>query len=278
MKTAWRTIGAVAVLSSCGLFAAAQEGRMYRDGSDGTYPMSSPYPFVPDAPYGMYGGYGYFPYDHASTFEEGLLRGQGDLLRAYGQGSYWNALAMKEAEAAYRQDLDNRRRALETYCELARLNQEARTRERGPRPTREDAIRYAIEGLPQPLPTSLFDATFGVLHWPNVLLHPEFAAERTAIDRLLPDFCLRPLAAGSGTGVQITGFVVALEGKLRRDIKSLSPMDYLTAKKFLESLQYEVHQMQATHELRASVAKDALPNAIAGGTTHAVTGVTGQGK
>jgi hypothetical protein len=260
MNAALRAVLAVAVLVLWGALAAAQDGR----GSWGVPAGGYPYPSMPAGSYGMYGGYGYLPYDHASTLEEGLLRGQAAWLRAYGQGNYWNAQAMKDAETAYAQDLENRKRALETYCELARINQEARAAQRGPRPSREDAIRYAKEGFSQPLPSTQFDTTFGVLRWPELLQRPEFAKQRMAIDRLLPDFCLRPDEVGCDTCGQITRLAVELEGKLKQEINSVNPMTYLAAKKFIESLAYEVQHMSASRASTANVVTDTAPHSGTG--------------
>jgi hypothetical protein len=152
---------------------------------------------------------------------------------------------MKAAQQAYREYLDNRTKTLETYGELAQINQDLRARQRGPRPTQEELRRYATEGLPKPLSASQFDAMFGVLRWPEVLRRPEFAAERSSIDRLLPDYCLRAAAVGSDACRDLSRSVVEMETKLKKDINSLTPLDYIAAKKFLESLKYEVQYKPA---------------------------------
>jgi hypothetical protein len=251
MKTTFRAVAAVAILFSCRAFAAAQGFASNVGTPPGGYPGGGWSPLLPYAPYEMYNGYGYLPYDHASTYEEGLLRGQGALLRAYGQSNYWNAQAMKGTQEAYRQYLDNQKKTLQTYDDLARINQDARARERGPRLTGEDLRRYASEGVPKPLTASQFDGVFGVLRWPEVLRRPEFATERYSIDRLLPDYCLRRGDVGSDACCDLSRSIHALEGKLKQEINSLSPTDYVAAKKFLESLDCAVHRRTEITRLSA---------------------------
>lgn len=237
---------AIIVLScSCQTRAAAQDF----DRPVAPYPGSYPggvYPPASGAPYGMYGGYGYPQYDHASTYEEGLLRGRAALLRAYGESNYWNAQALNYAQEAYRQYLNNRKKTLETYCDLAQINYDARERSQSPRPTREDLVRYATDGLPKLLTASEFDGVFGVVRWPEVLRRPDFASARTMIDRLLPDYCQRNLNASSDVGRDLSQSVGELESKLKREIDTVSPMEYVAAKKFLESLKYEIGRKTAT--------------------------------
>jgi hypothetical protein len=248
MSTALRVAAAVAVLFLYPACVSAQDFHGSLGVSPGSYPDVS-YPPTPIAPYGMSAGYGYMPYDHASTYEEGVLRGRAALARAYGQGNYWNAQAMKDTQEAYRRYLENRRKTLETYVELAQINQEARANARGPRATREDLARYANEGAPKPLTASQFDGAFGVIRWPEVLRRPEFGVARSTVDRLLPDYCLRRVDVGSDTSHDLTQSVVELQGKLKEEINSVSPMEYVAAKKFLESLKYEVGHRSATSGL-----------------------------
>jgi hypothetical protein len=178
---------------------------------------------------------------HSSTFEEGAAHGYADLVRSTGECRHLNSLAMCNLQEAYSHALENRKKTVETYFELARINREERARQRGPRPTSEQLNRYARQRAPERLTSQEFDPACGTLAWPGLLQGPQFAAERSAIDRLMTG---RSWRNGGNTGESATNVKKLVDGlkiKLKQQIKTLSPTEYVAAQKFLAGVEYEVY-------------------------------------
>ncbi len=181
-------------------------------------------------------------YHHASTLEEGYLRGRADVIRAWGDYNYNSSLAAINGQHAYSLKLDNDHKEVETYFERRRLNAEYRAAENGPKPTMADAVGYARERAPGRLSRYEYDATFGKLFWPALLQHEMFAQERGAIDALIS---ARSVADGGTTAAEIRLLTSRLEAQLKGMIRELPPSDYVAAKSFLNRLEQEVQMTPA---------------------------------
>jgi hypothetical protein len=175
-------------------------------------------------------------YDHASTWEEGMMRGGADAMRAVGEMNYNNSLAMINAQEAYSRYLDNRLKATTTYFDLRQTNREARAEERGQRATPEKLAEIAKIRAPDRLAANYFDAaTHGVV-WPSVLENPYFAEERATINRLME--------TRRGVGLEsreVQAVAEAMTAKLRTLVYEMKPSEYIAAKRFLTSLDYEMN-------------------------------------
>jgi hypothetical protein len=175
---------------------------------------------------------------HASTLEEGILRGTADLLRGGGEMAYNRAAAEVLWQEAYNRALDNRLKRTATYFDERKLNREARAEERGQRPSMEDTVRYAKSRSPERLAAFHFDAARNRLVWPEVFYDDHFAAERETIDALM--------AARGGAGPEsreVQEIAAAMEAKLA-DLTAagrVSGMDHVAGKRFITSLQYEMN-------------------------------------
>jgi hypothetical protein len=227
MKTAILTAAAITACLTVGV-AAADE---YRSGSCG-YAVRVIHNGTPVV------------YHHASTFEEGFLRGQADLIRAWGYYRYSTSLAMINGEEARRRYIDNWLHATKTYFAMRKLNRQARAEERGKRPTQEDIVRYSKARAPSRLRAHEFDDLIGVLCWPTVLQGGDFQQERVAIDRLMDRRTVQNSGVGSDSCRQIEQVVVQMEKKLRSKINNVTCSDYAAAREFLSGLSYEAQQRQ----------------------------------
>jgi hypothetical protein len=173
-------------------------------------------------------------YDHASTWEEGVLRGRAETARAFGEMNYNNSLALVNAQEAYSRYLDNRLKAVTTYFDLRKVNREARAEERGQRPTPEALTRLAKTRLPDRLAAHQWDASGTRPLWPVALDDPLFAVEREAIDELM--------AHREGAEErEIQRIAAAMTDKLRTQVHAMNPGEYIAAKRFLTSLRYEMN-------------------------------------
>lgn len=204
-------------------------------GQDGMSPGNLPI-------YPLFGGWGFGWGYHASTLEEGVLRGWGAAAAGAGQANYLNSLAAINYQEAYARYLANRERMSETYFRLKATHQAAREAKRPQRLTNEQYAELARKQAPERLSERQYDRTLGRLSWPAPLLSEEFAREREALDRL---FQVRsPGDVGPATAFygQVRRLTQSLEGKLRDKLQELSPAEYMAAKNFLSSLVYEAQQ------------------------------------
>lgn len=175
-------------------------------------------------------------YDHASTWEEGVMRGAADVLRGAGEMHYNNSLAAINVQEAYSRFLDNRLQAASTYFDLRKLNREARAEERGQRASAEKLAEFANVRAPDRLAATSLDATTNRLIWPRGLEDPNFAEERATIDRLMTT---RTSVGPESQDIQ--RLAESMTEKLRTQIHTMKPSDYLAAKRFLTSLNYEMN-------------------------------------
>ncbi len=218
MKTTTLTaVAAFAIVAFSGLVASAQRH------------------FVAGTTY----GWPYPVYHHASTYEEGVLRGRADLYRSYGQYNYLSSLAAINYQHALRGYLDNRVKSVETLFEIRKINKEARAAERRPRPTQQQLIRLAKSRVPDRLAEHQYEPALAELSWPSVFNDAEFAADRAEINELMAQRALVHSGLGSENHRQITAAVDNMQSKLKDRIRQMSTPEYITAKKFLTSLAYE---------------------------------------
>lgn len=227
MKTAILTAAAITACLTAGVHAADE----YRSGSYGyaLRPMHNGTPVV---------------YHHASTYEEGLLRGHADLIRAWGDYFYSTSLAMINGEEARRRYIDNRRHATKTYFDMRKLNREARAEERGERPTQDAIARYSKMRAPDRLGGHEFDDSIGILSWPSALRGVEFRQHRDAVERLMDERTVKNSGIGSDNSNQIGQVVMQMEKKLKDNIHNVSPTEYVVGKRFLTGLSYEAQQQR----------------------------------
>ncbi len=206
-----------------------------------TAPTSAQTYAVPSGYGGYYPGeygYGY----HASTAEEGILRGYASLAQGVGQANYLNSLASINYQEAYSRSIQNRQKAIEGYFYNKQANQSARQAMRAQRLSQEQYVALAKNAAPSPLTEREYDRTFGRLIWPAALASDEFAAERRELDRA---FAARsPGEAGVSTSFSgtVRKLSQSLQSKLKTHIDSFDATEYMAAKKFLASLTYEAQQ------------------------------------
>jgi hypothetical protein len=186
----------------------------------------------------MWNGYG--GYHHASTAEEGALRGMGDLTRSVGAANLMNSEAAINMETARKEYISNRSYATETYFNMREMNRQAREAARGPRPTQEDAARYAAARTPQRLSPSELDPLTGDIDWPSTLRDPAYADPKSTLEKAF-DVRAKNGYLTADQRAAVKKHADELLAMLKSDINAYSPQDYVNAKKFVEGLQYELY-------------------------------------
>lgn len=178
-------------------------------------------------------------YRHASTYEEGFLRGAADLWRGLGDYNYSTSLALINREKARSLAIDNKLKATEAYFEQRRINREAVREENGPRPTSQDAEKYAKMRAPKPLEAYQYEPALKTLFWPTALKTESFAAERDAVDKLIAERTMDNSGVGSHFHHEVTQLSNQMMDKLRNQIREMNPSEYIAAKRFLVGLERE---------------------------------------
>lgn len=204
-----------------------------------SYFYNVPTPYTMPRPIVRHWPYPYHRY-HASTAAESYMRGVAAVTRARGEYNLLSSQAAINAEHARSLGLDNSKKTAETYFEMRKINKESRAAERGPRPTKEDLVRLARTAAPDRLTADRLNRATGQIAWPAALQGDQFAAYRTEIERVFAE-----RAANGGMGMeqrqdleQATGTMLVL---LKNDIRQFPPMEYSSARRFIESLAYEAH-------------------------------------
>ncbi|MFV1966878.1 MAG: hypothetical protein ACC628_15745 [Pirellulaceae bacterium] len=177
--------------------------------------------------------------DHASTYEEGVLRGSADVWRALGEFHYNNSLAAINYQEATRLSLENHKQFVKDYFEKKEINRAARFGDQSSRPTQADLARHAKDRLPERLATYEYHRSLGELSWPAVFQGSEFAEERTAVDRAIADRTVENSGTGSANYVELMNLTGQLKTKLRGVVDRMSSAESIAARKFLERVAYE---------------------------------------
>ncbi|MEQ8789667.1 MAG: hypothetical protein RIC55_25455 [Pirellulaceae bacterium] len=177
-------------------------------------------------------------YDHASTLEEGVLRGWADLYRGAGDYNYSTSLANINNQQAYSLALDNSVKRAQAYFARREVNRQAKLQQHQ-RPSAEDIARFASERAPERLAKYEYSATLGDLNWPAILNDSAYTTEREALDALFADRSLEDSGLGSANHRQIEQVSKRMAAMLKSRIRDYSPSEYSAAKSFLKRLERE---------------------------------------
>ena len=205
--------------------------------------LGSAQTYVPTVPQYTPGGFGYIGgYHHASTYEEGVLRGLADLQRSGSESNYWHSLAENHWQDAYSKYLQNREAKTETYFRLQSINRAAREATRPQRLTTEQYAVLAKKQAPDRLGNHQYDRTLGRLNWPAVLNNDLFTAEREVLDAAFAARTPGDAGVSSSFSSGVRQLTKNMQDKLQANVHSLNQMEYLAAKKFLAGVAIEAQQ------------------------------------
>ncbi len=178
--------------------------------------------------YGSYGGYG------GSPMMAGNVNGLAQVIREKGEAAVLY-------ENARDHSLDNAVRSNLLWFEMRDANDAYRQKQRNKyRHSNEALAKAAVDELPPRLAADDLDrVTTGRINWPAALLANEYAADRAALEE---QFAMR---ASSGQPIdstaRIQAIVKSMGDELRLNIDRIPADDYMTARKFLGSLDLETH-------------------------------------
>lgn len=184
-----------------------------------------------------YGGYGY-----ASTAAEGAMDGMANVVSAQGSYNLQTSEAAINMTQAQSQEIADHQQYANTYFQM-RAQHDAYEAKKHPRPTEEQLVHLAREGIPKGLPPGSYDKLAGTLQWPELLQYPDFAQQRKVVETLL-----KKKTDHGSLGIQDTQkFTQAIDQMvvtLKRGITKVPPQKYMTSYDFLKNLLYSTCQTE----------------------------------
>lgn len=187
--------------------------------------------------------WGMWGYGHASTLEEGYLRGYADYIRSLGAANLSNAEAQIYYQQAYWQYLKNQKLRVQTYYELKNIHDAyiAQLRAKNKPMTPAQMLALQKKNRPPRLAREQWDSATKSLKWPFLLTGPEFAAQRDQLNAAFAERAAHPTEVGmeSQTFLDITAAVRAARESLHALVRTAHPMQYVSATAFLRTLEFE---------------------------------------
>ena len=193
-------------------------------------------------PYGYRGGYGgYGGYGAVGTAASSNMQGMSQMISAQGQKNYDDSLAMKNVEDARSAYIDNQYKFQQTYRQMKRDAQGYASELRA-----KDYEKYqkfmakAESGAPAQLSPSQVDFATGQISWPKALTGPDYEGTRRQVEDAL---LLRAhTSGGTHSADQIAESAKAMQDTLKGNVRMTPASEYVSARKFLDSLIYQMQQ------------------------------------
>jgi hypothetical protein len=193
---------------------------------------------VPGGGYGA--GYGsVYGEDPATTPIQGWAYGYARLIDSSGKGLVNAADAAVQLSEARRREMENWKQSIEISLEVQKIVSDARAAARGRPLTPAEYVRLSQMGRPRRLTPSQLNLLTGELAWPIVLDDSPFASYRQVLDQI---FVQRTEHGRLGYAEYSKGeqTAQAMIEMLRARIHDFTPGDYMAARRFLESVAYEL--------------------------------------
>ena len=166
----------------------------------------------------------------------------------YGGGSYANGMAdvirgRAEAtvtyEAARSASIDDDMKWAKNYYKMKEMRDDWIARHKEGQPSAETLAAVARSNLPRKLGSHTLDPVTGHITWPELLQRSDYAAPRSELEHLFAQRAQTSQAVG--TADKIHAVTAELAKQLRRHIEDVPAKEYMSARKFLDSLDYAAH-------------------------------------
>ena len=186
--------------------------------------------------YGGYGGYG-----GVGTAASSNMQGMSQMISAQGEKNYNDSLALRNYEDARSAYIDNQYKFQQTYRQMKRDAEGYRSELQA-----KDYEKYqkfmakGESGAPAQLSPSQVDFVTGQISWPKALTGPDYEVGRRQVEDAL---LLRAhTSGGSQSAGQIADSAKTMQDTLKGNVRMTPPSDYISARKFLDSLIYQMQQ------------------------------------
>jgi hypothetical protein len=199
-----------------------------------------------------YGPYNNQPYNYgyndnsASTAYGSYSRGIAAVIRAQGQKNLRDAQAAEELEEARAKYIENRMKATNTYFRMRSANRAYREAEEGPPPTSEELFRLAKIKAPDRLSPSELDPVSGQVNWPALLRDATFTPLRSDLNGMLSYWAENDNRLTIDQYSKMQNTIEALTETLKTVVDQAPPHTYVAARKFLDSMSYELQVSQGS--------------------------------
>lgn len=164
-----------------------------------------------------------------------VVNSKAAMAKAVGDVATSNVKALENLESARARAIENSVKATATFYEKRKLADAYQGLSAGPRPSREDLIRYSKAGLS----TAQIDAQGNIL-WPELFLRAEFSEFRAQVDYAFSHRNTQPTDVGSDLEHAARTAVIQMRRELRHLMSELSPPEYAAARRFLDSVVLEL--------------------------------------
>jgi hypothetical protein len=148
----------------------------------------------------------------------------------------------------------NDMKAAENYYAKRKMNDQYRLARRPKRLKPEQLQQLASNGAPVRLATHELSQASARVNWPAPLCSDCFAGRRAELERLMVERTMEESGLGTRNCEQIQTAVAQMKSALKARVRTLSAMDYLAAKSFLERLAHEA-RFVAGPDLQAVASK-----------------------
>jgi len=169
-----------------------------------------------------------------------LITAQAAWITAVANANATNATTLQTLEQVRGLRLDNKLKTAKTYYEKRKLYDGYRGVNTRKRPSTEDLLRYSKASLPKRPANYQVQPVGGKVYWPEVLQQDEFCEYRAELDCLFAQRKAGDSAPGSDVSRQVRKLAGEMHQQLRAKVRQTDPSEYLTARKFIDSLAFEV--------------------------------------
>jgi hypothetical protein len=168
-----------------------------------------------------------------------MLTAQAAWITAVANANSTDAKTLQTLEQVRGLVLDNNLKAAKTFYDKRKLCEDYQKLNPRQRPTQEKVVRYNQASVPKRPAQSELASARGRITWPDVLLDEEFSADRVQLESLFAERKVGPAAQQGSVSGEVQTVAAQMRERLQAKIRQMSPEQYLTARRFLESLAYE---------------------------------------
>jgi hypothetical protein len=173
-----------------------------------------------------------------STAAQSYAAGYADVIRAAGDAEVSDSVAAGNYAAARSQEIDNHKKAVETYFQLKEVNKRETAKIEGPPLTQEQLYLWNKSMAPKRPNTAMLDPVTGKIAWPIILRTNLYAAPCHTLDGLFSERA----STGSLNGDQyaaVQDSYNTILSTLTANASKYSDMDIIAVKKLIDALLYE---------------------------------------
>ncbi len=218
--------------------AQAASAQQYSQQSSATQSYSQSAPPVQNSL-----GYGSYNYG-AGFYESSVMEGAGSLLTGAGSYNLQSAQAIDTLEMAKAKYIQNYRDAIDARYAIKRANDMYRAEKFAKEKTSPELLSRVIQAkLPDRLSAAEYDRRTGEMNWPAVLLAPEFAADRQAVEQAFAQRRGEDVGVTSIFYREVSQRAQRMHNTMLSKIENIPTSDSIAARKFLKSIEFEARHL-----------------------------------